>query len=125
MNDNWLEAFLQAVVTQDKELLRSFFQEDAQILWPNTKERFDVEGYLRANCEYPDEWIGNIKDTYSTKDHIIMVSRIQRKDRELSFHVVSILSFDQDKIKRMEEFWSQDDEVPSWRKELQISSNLE
>ena len=48
-----LAAFWRAVAAQEKDPLREFFAEGAEVLWPNTNERFAVEEYLRANCEYP------------------------------------------------------------------------
>ena len=48
-----LAAFWRAVAAQERDPLRGFFAEGAEVLWPNTNERFSVEEYLRANCEYP------------------------------------------------------------------------
>ena len=28
---------------------------------PNTDERFDLNGYLRANCDYPGRWSGEVE----------------------------------------------------------------
>ena len=56
-----LAAFWRAVAAQERDPLRGFFAEGAEVLWPNTNERFAVEEYLRANCEYPGKWNGKIE----------------------------------------------------------------
>lgn len=51
----------QAVAAQDEHKLARFFTVDAQIFWPNTGERFDLSGHLRANCDYPGRWGGQVE----------------------------------------------------------------
>lgn len=51
----------QAVAAQDEHKLAQFFTVDARIFWPNTGERFDLPGYLRANCDYPGQWSGQVE----------------------------------------------------------------
>lgn len=59
------EAFIldlwQAIARQDAHELARFFTVDARILWPNSGERFDLPGYLRANCDYPGQWSGQVE----------------------------------------------------------------
>lgn len=56
-----LQTFWKAVLAQDADAIREYFAEDAVINWHCTNERFTVEEYLRANCEYPGEWDGEIE----------------------------------------------------------------
>ena len=49
-----------AVSAQDRAALAGFFTEDAVILWPNTGEAFTLPEYLRANCDYPGQWAGQV-----------------------------------------------------------------
>ena len=63
-----LAAFWRAVAAQEKDPLREFFAEGAEVLWPNTNERFAVEEYLRANCEYPGKWHGKIEKMLDTAE---------------------------------------------------------
>lgn len=57
--ENTILALWQAIAEQDEARLSRFFTADAEILWPNTGERFDLAGYLRANCDYPGQWNGS------------------------------------------------------------------
>jgi len=57
--------FFKAVIRQDGDKLRTFFEPDALIFWANTNEQLTVDEYVRANCEYPGEWTGLIEDFYT------------------------------------------------------------
>ena len=63
--------FCSAVVAQDAPKLRQFFHRDAVINWPCTNERFTVEEYIAANCEYPGSWDGEVErvETLGEIDH--------------------------------------------------------
>ena len=41
--------------------MAAFFAPGAQVLWPNTNERFTAEEFIRANCEYPGAWEGEVE----------------------------------------------------------------
>ena len=60
-----LYGFWDAVLRQDAGRLREYFCKDAYVNWHCTNEHFNVEEYIRANCEYPGEWDG--KDRKSGK----------------------------------------------------------
>lgn len=47
--------FWRYVLEQDADRLREFFCEDAYVNWHCTNEHFNVNEYIRANCEYPGE----------------------------------------------------------------------
>lgn len=55
-----IRSFWEAALKQDAKRLREFFASDAYINWHCTNEHFTVEEYIRANCEYPGEWDGEI-----------------------------------------------------------------
>ena len=48
-----IQDFLNAVLKQDAEQLRTYFSDSAYINWHCTNEHFTVEEYIQANCEYP------------------------------------------------------------------------
>ena len=48
------------IAEQDAEKLRPFFHKNAFIRWHCTNEHFTVSEFLRANCEYPGNWNGEI-----------------------------------------------------------------
>jgi hypothetical protein len=58
--------FLGAVTRQDAEELSSFFAPGATVYWHNSDEMFSAAEYVRANCEYPDEWKGVVERVEQT-----------------------------------------------------------
>ena len=108
------------IITQNKDNLGSYFDADASILWPCTNEQFTVEEYVRANCEYPGKWKGEIERLENMGDKIILVGHVYSVDNITSCHVVSFIDVAGDKIKRMEEYWADDGEAPTWRQEWHL-----
>ena len=115
-----LDAFWQAVLSQDREALPAYFCEGAVIRWPCTNEQFTVKEYIRANCEYPGDWTGEIERSEQYGDRIILAGRVFPPDRSASFHVVSMIRLRDEKIMEMDEYWADDGEAPAWRKEMNI-----
>ena len=70
----WLSAYWQAVLDQNAPEMRKYFHEHARISWHNSNECFTTAAFIRANCEYPGAWAGEIPVSYT---HLIM-NRIQR-----------------------------------------------
>ena len=68
--------FWRYVLEQDADRLREFFCEDAYVNWHCTNEHFNVNEYIRANCEYPGEWTGELERTEKTGDMIITVAHV-------------------------------------------------
>ncbi len=109
----------QAIAGQDEETLLRFFTVDAQILWPNTDERFDLAGYLRANCDYPGRWRGRVEKI--AVDGSYSVAKIWPEDGDGAFRVVTFYRWRNGKIEYMEEYWGDIGPAPSWRKEMSLS----
>ena len=112
------------IITQNKDRLSAYFKDDAVILWPCTNEQFTVEEYVRANCEYPGDWEGEIDRLEEQGNCMVLVGHVASKDRTISCHVVSFLELEGDKICRMEEYWADDGEASSWRKEMKIGKPI-
>lgn len=119
-----VHAFFHAVLVQDAQALRAFFHADARVEWPCSNERFTLEEYIRANCEYPGDWDGAVERVSRTDDEIIMACRVTPKDRSASFHVVSFLRMREGKIAHMTEYWADDGPAPAWRQEMRIGSPI-
>ena len=56
-----IRAFWSAVLSQDRKALPEYFCRGAVIRWHCSNERFTVEEYVRANCDYPGQWAGEIE----------------------------------------------------------------
>lgn len=114
------QGFFHAVIAQDADALRAFFQPDAWVEWLCTNEHFAVEEYIRANCEYPVHWKGQIEKLIWTQDGFIMAARVEPQDESAAFHVVSFVKLRNEKVASMEEYWADDGPAPKWRQEMKI-----
>lgn len=56
-----IKDFWRVVLRQDAKEIRTYFHPDAYINWHCTNEQFTVEEFIRANCEYPGEWDGEVE----------------------------------------------------------------
>ena len=118
------KAFWNDVINQNKEKLNTYFNNDALILWPCTNERFTVEEYIRANCEYPGSWNGEIERLEEHEDEYIVAGHVYSKEETISCHVVSFIKTENGKISQMVEYWADDGDAPEWRKEMNIGKPI-
>lgn len=119
-----IKSFWDAVLKQDAKRLKSFFDDSAYINWHCTNERFTVDEYLIANCEYPGKWDGDIERIEKIGNRIITAVRVFSVEEELSFHVVSFLEIKEDKIVSMDEYWGDDGSAPQWRLDKNIGTTI-
>lgn len=119
-----IKKFWKAVLKQDPEEIRPFFKETAYINWHCTNEHFTVDQFIRANCEYPGKWDGTIERIEWIDNLVITAARVFAKDKELSFHVVSFIKIENDKIASLDEYWGDDGIAPQWRLDMQIGTTI-
>lgn len=113
------------VLRQDADAIRSYFHPDAVIRWHCTDEQFTVEEFIRANCEYPGDWDGEIERIEHSGDLIVTVLRVFPKDRSASFHVSSFIRVAEERIASADEYWADDGPAPQWRQALHIGTSIE
>ena len=89
-----IKGFWNAVLSQNREKMKSYFREDAYINWHCSNEHFTVDEYIRANCEYPGEWDGTIERIEQIGNLIITAVNVYTTDKEMSFHVVSFIKIE-------------------------------
>lgn len=119
-----IKAFVAAVLRQDADELRTCFHPDAYVNWHNTNEHFTVEEYIRANCEYPGQWMGEMEQFIETEDRIVVATHVHSMDGKISCHCTSFIRFEDDKIISMDEYWGDDGEAPQWRQEMHIGTQI-
>ncbi len=119
-----INAYWRATLEQNPDEMRRFFLPDAVINWHNTNESFTVEEYIRANCEYPNEWTGEIERIEQTEELIITVSHVHTVDNSLSFHATSFIELCNDKITMIDEYWGDDGNPPEWRQALNLGKRI-
>lgn len=118
-----IERYWRDTLRQDAGAMRRYFREDAQINWHNTNEHFTVEEFIRANCEYPGQWDGEIERLERLDELYITVVRVW--DREgRSFHVTSFMRLRDGRIASVDEYWGDDGPAPQWRLDKHIGTKI-
>ena len=117
-------SYWDAVLRQQAEKMRTFFHKDALIRWPNTNESFTVEEFIRANCEYPGEWEGQIEQAVEAGDVIFTIVHVISADHQASFHVASLIRIKDERIMSLDEVWGDDGSAPQWRLDLHLGSSI-
>ncbi|HFU3714284.1 TPA: hypothetical protein ACGPDC_001681, partial [Streptococcus suis] len=116
--------FFKTVLSQNEEELRKYFQKNAVIKWHCTNEVFTLDEYIKANCEYPGNWNGEIEQIEENANTIILACRVFPSDNSESFHVVSFIHLKDGLIIEMDEYWSDDGLAPEWRKKMKIGKRI-
>jgi len=113
-------AFWRDVLAQNAEAIRGYFDKGASINWHCTNERFNMEEFTIANCEYPGDWAGEVERVEQAGGTWITVTHVYPKDRTSSFHVVSFIKVIDGKIVSVDEYWADDGDAPEWRQKRHI-----
>ena len=118
-----IHAYWRAALQQDAAAMRPWFRQDAAIYWHNTNERFSLQEFLRANCEYPGAWDGRVERVEQAGRCIVTAVHVwARNNPRLSFHVASFFQLCEGRIARLDEYWGDDGPAPAWRQEKQIGT---
>lgn len=113
-----IERFFDAVVRQDAETMADYFCRDVIVRWHCTNERFTAEEYIRANCQYPGNWRGELERVIKKGDCIVTAARVYAADGAPSFHVASFYRLREGRIAELDEYWADDGPAPAWRRSL-------
>lgn len=116
--------FWQDVANQNANNLQNYFLSNATIKWHNTNEQFSVEEYIRANCEYPRDWCGEVERIELVGNLGITATRVWLSDNSASFHATSFFEFIDDKIISLNEYWGDDGVAPQWRLDKEIGKPI-
>ena len=119
-----INALYQAIISQNEKDLRNFFHKEAYINWHCTNERFTLDEYIIANCEYPGDWGGKIERIETMGDIVVVVAHVHTKDRSVSYHVTSFIKIMDDKIISMDEYWATDETPPRWRADKHLGTKI-
>ena len=119
-----IQSFWRDVLSQNRDRLPSYFHRDAVIRWHCTNEQFTVAEYVRANCDYPGRWDGEIERIEETGSVIVLAGRVFPSDQTASFHVVSFIRLKDGLISEMDEYWADDGDAPAWRKAMKIGKPI-
>ena len=84
-----------------------------------------MEEFIRANCEYPGSWDGEIERAEQAGNLLITAVRVWSADWKLSFHVTSFIQIRDGKITALDEYWGDDGTAPRWRQEMKIGRPID
>lgn len=115
-----IQAYFHAVIEQDAEALRGFFRPDAVVRWHASNELFTVEEFIRANCEYPGRWAGELERVEMVDGGLITAAHVYAKDGGISCHVASFIRLEEGKIAALDEYWGDDGPAPQWRRDKRL-----
>ncbi len=119
-----IREYWKATLSQDAQSMKGYFHSNAYIRWHNTNEHFSVDEFIRANCEYPNKWNGEIERLEQIGDLVINVVHVFTTDQSLSFHVTSFIKINKDKIVSIDEYWGDDGMPPQWRIDKGIGTHI-
>lgn len=119
-----IQAYWDAVLRQDAPAIRAYFLPDAWVNWHNTNEHFTAEEFIRANCEYPGAWGGEVERIVCADAQIITAAHVYEKESGLSFHVASFFRICGGKIASIDEYWGDDGLPPQWRQDKHIGTSI-
>ncbi|WP_405178873.1 nuclear transport factor 2 family protein [Nocardia sp. NBC_01377] len=111
--------FWAAMEARDWERLRSCLDGEFRAFWPQSGEKFDVDGFIRVNRAYPGDWHVRIVSFVLSVENVVTEVDVDignRTDRAVSFFVVR-----SGKILNLREFWPDPFPVPEWRRTLMAS----
>ncbi|MDR1794974.1 MAG: nuclear transport factor 2 family protein [Erysipelotrichaceae bacterium] len=116
------QGFFEAIVSQNAKALQQYFSGDAEIFWYNTNEVFSLSEYIRANCEYPGKWQGELEVSEFTGTKGLLIYRVF--DEKIACRCVCFLTLKESLIRKMEEYWADITPPPSWRQEMKIGAPI-
>lgn len=112
------------VAEQNADNMRTYFTDNGVINWHNSNESFNLEEYIKANCEYPGEWSVKVERLEQTGDLIISVARLQLMGTDSVFRATSFIRFIEDKIVTIDEYWGDEGPAPQWRIDMQLGRKI-
>ncbi len=119
-----VEKFWRDVLAQDRTALPKWFAPEARIHWHCTQERFTAEEFIRANCEYPSQWEGQVQRELWAGDTLVTVTHVYEKGGAVSCHVTSFFRFQEGKILSLDEYWADDGPPPLWRQAMDVGEKF-
>lgn len=119
-----VQVFWDAVLRQDAIEMAKHLHPDAVIRWHASNEMFTVAEYIRANCEYPGDWTGEIERVECMGDVVVTAVRVWPRDCSASFHVVSFMQLREGRIAVLDEYWCDDGPAPAWRQKMHIGKPI-
>lgn len=112
-----VKKFWEYINNADFDQLTEIMLADSNVILPNTKEIFKgCDNYIRFNKDYPGRWYARVEKLVVAGDDAISAVEITN-DQGTSLYVTSFFKFEGEMIKEVTEYWGENGEAPSWRKD--------
>lgn len=121
---NIIGEFWNEMDKQNWNELIKYFSEVAVINWHDTNESFTPDEFVKINEFYPGNWKIKIERIEEINNLVVSVVKVPLEKEKISFHAVSFFNFENRKIKKLDEYWGKDEEIPQWRKEMKIGRKI-
>jgi len=117
--------FMYDVVSKNAEAIPQYFAPDAIICWHDSNEQFTFDEFMRANCEYPSTWTCTIERIETIDKGYVIAAQLDHPADGYYVKYVSFVELVDDKIKRLDEYFVWIEEVPDWRKAMNIGKPIQ
>lgn len=112
------------IARQDAKALKGYFNAGAYINWHCTNEHFMADEFIVATCEYPGTWDAEVERVEERDDLLVTVTRVYSASNKVSFHAISLIRINYDKIVSVDEYWAEDGVAPQWRLDKKIGKPI-
>ena len=119
--------FLQDIVSkQPDNIIKSYFASDAIICWHDSNEQLTLEEFVIANREYPSSWTCNIERIEKLEKGFAIAAQLDHLEDGFFIKYVSFINLnDNNKVQRLDEWFVALEEIPQWRKDMNIGRPIE
>ena len=112
--------FMQNIASKNNERLKNYFAPDAVICWHDSNEQLTVDEFIKANCEFPSVWGVEVERVEHFDKGIVIAAQLNHPEDGYYYKYVSFVEFDNNKIQRLDEYYVAIEEIPEWRKAMNI-----
>lgn len=106
------------------DMLTKFYSNDVEIFFPNTKELFlNLDSFIEFNHKYPGNFFCKVEKMLENFEHTVAIIKVYNETS--SFYCTAFYDFSNNKIKKAVEYWSENTDIPSWRRELGLTKIIE
>ena len=118
-----VEKYWNVVITKNAIAMKTFLADEAIINWHCTNEQFTADEFIKANCEYPGKWNGEIEKKIVIDDNTV-TTVVRVYNEIISCHAISFIHYNGDKITSIDEYWGDDGEAPDWRRAMHLGKTI-
>lgn len=120
-----IKNYVDVLNKQEWYKIKNYFNKLATVEWPNTNELFEgIDNYVSANSNYPGNWIFDIERIEEIAEEVFTICKVSSKDKKSSLYAISFFEFENEKITKLTEFWSDNGNPPEWRIKLKLTKPL-